>query len=123
MHLWRNGVTIVKFFLYVSRKEQQKRFIDRLTDESKHWKFSLADLSERIHWDAYMKAYEDAIGATSTEWAPWWVIPADQKYVTRAIVSSVLRRTIESLGLKYPSVDSAQKERLAEALATLRGEG
>ncbi len=123
MHLWRNGVTIVKFFLYVSRKEQQKRFIDRLTDESKHWKFSLADLSERVHWDAYMKAYEDAIGATSTEWAPWWVIPADQKYVTRAIVSSVLRRTIESLGLKYPSVDSAQKARLAEALTTLRGEG
>ncbi|MSR40587.1 MAG: polyphosphate kinase 2 family protein [Phycisphaerales bacterium] len=122
MHLWRNGVTIVKFFLHVSQKEQRKRFIERLTDTTKHWKFSLADLSERMHWDAYMKAYEEAIRATSTEWAPWWVIPADQKYVTRAIVSSVLRHTIEGLGLQFPEVPDAQKIRLAEALATLRAE-
>ena len=88
-HLARNGTVVLKFFLHVSKDEQRKRFLKRLEDPRKHWKFSAADLVERGFWDDYMKAYEDAIGATSTKWAPWYIIPADHKWVTRGLVARI----------------------------------
>ena len=101
-HLSRNGTKIVKFFLNISKEEQRKRFLDRIDEPEKHWKILRRDIAERGHWDDYMHAYEDGLTATSTEWAPWYVIPADHKWVTRALVAKILVDTIESLGLKYP---------------------
>jgi PPK2 family polyphosphate:nucleotide phosphotransferase len=114
-HLTRNGTTIVKFFLNVSRDEQRKRFIKRLNDPRKHWKFSPADLAERGHWDDYIHAYEQAIAATNTSWAPWYIIPADHKWVTRAIVARVLVNTIRSFDLHYPEITEAQRAAIEEA--------
>jgi PPK2 family polyphosphate:nucleotide phosphotransferase len=121
-HLHRNGVAIVKFFLHVSKKEQRKRFLDRLEDPDKNWKFSLGDLAERDFWDDYMKAYEEAIAATSTSWAPWYVVPADEKWALRAIVAYILSSTIGSLGLEFPKVSKADRARLAEAREKLLSE-
>ena len=101
-HLARNGTKIVKFFLNISKQEQKKRFLDRLRDPDKRWKFSLSDLAERALWDDYMDAYEDAIRATSTRWAPWHVIPADRKWVTRTLVARIIVETLQSLDLQYP---------------------
>jgi PPK2 family polyphosphate:nucleotide phosphotransferase len=98
-HLVRNGTIILKFFLNVSREEQRQRFLERLENAEKHWKFSPADLAERAFWDQYIEAYEDAIGATSTDWAPWYVVPADHKWITRAVVADILTTTIRSLDL------------------------
>ncbi|HWZ31206.1 MAG TPA: polyphosphate kinase 2 family protein [Bryobacteraceae bacterium] len=109
-HLVSNGTVILKFFLNISEREQRKRLLERLEDPTKHWKFSEADLAERAYWDKYMEAYQDAIGATSTEEAPWHIIPADHKWVSRWLVSEVLAKTIESLDLKFPR---ATKEKLA----------
>ncbi|MFM1904255.1 MAG: hypothetical protein RLZZ440_2155 [Planctomycetota bacterium] len=114
-HLARNGTAIVKFFLNVSRKEQRKRFLDRIDEPDKHWKFSASDVAERAHWDAYMEAYEAAIGATSTDQAPWYVIPADRKWVSRAAVAAVLAGTIRRLGLEWPTVDEAKERQIADA--------
>lgn len=114
-HLVRNGTVIVKFFLNVSRAEQRKRFLDRIEDPAKHWKFSASDVAEREHWDAYMKAYEEAIEATSTEHAPWYVVPADRKWVSRAVVATVLAGTIRRLGLEWPHVDAAKRRQIEEA--------
>ncbi len=122
-HLVRNGTVVLKFFLNLSKEEQRKRFLDRLKDPAKHWKFSEADLAERGYWDQYMEAFETAINATSTEWAPWYVIPADTKWVMRALVSEIVTYTIQSLDLKYPVVDAEKHQRLEEARQHLEKEG
>jgi polyphosphate kinase 2 (PPK2 family) len=121
-HLARNGTAIVKFFLNVSRGEQRKRFLDRLDAPEKNWKFSVGDVRERGHWDAYMEAYEEAIGATSTDEAPWYVVPADNKWISRAVVAAVLAGTIRGLGLEYPRVDEAGQAELAAARRQLEAE-
>ena len=104
-HLTRNGTVILKFFLHLSKDEQRKRFLKRLKDPKKQWKFSPGDLAERAYWDDYMKAYEEAISATSTKWAPWYIIPADHKWVSRALVARIVTNAIESLDLHYPEGD------------------
>ena len=121
-YLARNGVAVVKFFLHVSRKEQRKRFLERLERPEKNWKFSLADAQERQHWDAYMEAYEDAIRATATPFAPWYVVPADNKWFTRLVVASAVIDALEQMDLAYPEVDEAKKAELAKARAALEGE-
>src|SRR3954447_10383790 len=103
-HLVRNGTLILKFFLNVSKEEQKRRFLERLDRPEKNWKFSPSDMAERGYWDDYMTAYEDALSATSTEWAPWYVIPADHKWVTRTAVAAIVATTIRELDLKYPEV-------------------
>ena len=121
-HLARNGTAIVKFFLNVSREEQRRRFLDRIDDPEKHWKFSASDVAERQHWDAYLGAYEQAIAATSTEHAPWYVVPADKKWVSRAVVATVLAGTIRGLGLEWPPVDAAKKRQIKDARRILEAE-
>jgi PPK2 family polyphosphate:nucleotide phosphotransferase len=121
-HLSRNGTVILKFFLHVSKNEQRKRFLKRLKDPKKHWKFSAADLAERAFWDDYMKAFEAALSATSTKWAPWYVIPADHKWVSRALVAQIVTRALESLDLRYPEVSDAQRATIAEAIKQLETE-
>jgi PPK2 family polyphosphate:nucleotide phosphotransferase len=121
-HLVRNGTVVLKFFLNVSKKEQKRRFLERLENPEKHWKFSAADLAERGFWGHYMQAYEDALSATSTDWAPWYVVPADHKWVTRAIVADVLTTTITGLDLRYPEVTGAQHQALEQARRQLEQE-
>ncbi|HEY2826065.1 MAG TPA: polyphosphate kinase 2 family protein, partial [Pirellulales bacterium] len=113
-HLSRNGTKVVKFFLNISKEEQRKRFLDRIDEPDKHWKISPSDIAERGHWDEYMDAFEECIDATSTDWAPWYVIPANHKWVSRALVAKILVETINSLGLKYPEV-TADKLKAIEA--------
>src|SRR6185436_14759121 len=98
-HLVRNGTVILKFFLNVSKEEQKARFLERLERPEKNWKFSTSDMAERGFWDDYMKAYEDALSATSTDWAPWYVIPADFKWITRAVVADIVTTTLRGLDL------------------------
>src|SRR5262249_9068937 len=114
-HLVRNGTVVLKFFLHVSKKEQKKRLLARLDDPAKHWKFSAADLAERALWGEYMKAYEDALSATSTKCAAWYVIPADAKWVTRAAVAAILAKTIQGLDLSYPKLSPEAEAELSEA--------
>src|SRR5262249_25801585 len=121
-HLVRNGTVVLKFFLNVSKDEQKRRFLDRLDRPEKNWKFSTADLAERAFWDRYMKAYADCLSATSTRWAPWYVIPADQKWATRAVVADIVTSTIRGLDLKYPEITDEQRQRLAEAKKQLLAE-
>jgi PPK2 family polyphosphate:nucleotide phosphotransferase len=121
-HLIRNGTVILKFFLNVSRDEQKARFLERLTRPEKNWKFSSADLAERDYWDHYMEAYEDALRATSTKWAPWYVIPADYKWVTRALVADIVTTAIRNLDLRYPEVTEEQKKLLDVARSKLEAE-
>jgi PPK2 family polyphosphate:nucleotide phosphotransferase len=121
-HLFRNGTVILKFFLNVSREEQKARFLERLSRPEKNWKFSAADLAERDYWDDYMAAYEDALRATSTKWAPWYVIPADHKWVTRAVVADIVTTAIRDLDLKYPEVTGEQEKLLDVARAKLAAE-
>jgi PPK2 family polyphosphate:nucleotide phosphotransferase len=121
-HLTRNGTLILKFFLNVSKKEQRKRFLERLERPEKNWKFSFGDLEERKHWSEYREAFEQMVQNTSTKWAPWWVVPADHKYVTRALVAAIITRSIDNLGVSFPDVSEKQKKRLAEARTQLLGE-
>jgi PPK2 family polyphosphate:nucleotide phosphotransferase len=121
-HLTRNGTVILKFFLNVSKKEQKKRFLERLDNPEKHWKFSIGDIKERGFWNDYMRAFDDALSATSTEWAPWYVIPSDNKWVARSLVAGILTETIENLKLAYPTVTKDQEKRLAEARKQLEAE-
>jgi PPK2 family polyphosphate:nucleotide phosphotransferase len=114
-HMARSGTVIRKFFLNVSKKEQKKRFLERLDEPEKNWKFSAGDIRERKYWDDYQEAYEDMIRNTSSEHAPWYVVPADNKWFTRLVISSVLVETLESLHLGYPKVDEAKKEELEAA--------
>ena len=121
-HLDRNGIKVVKFFLHVSKAEQKRRFMARLDHPEKNWKFSAADVAERAHWDEYMQAYDDAITATSTEWAPWYVVPADNKHVMQAMAVSVIVETIHTLDLHWPIVSDAARQANAEARAMLEAE-
>jgi PPK2 family polyphosphate:nucleotide phosphotransferase len=113
-HLVRNGTVILKFFLHVSKDEQKRRFLERLDRPEKNWKFSASDIAERAFWDSYVEAYEDALSETSTEWAPWYIVPADNKWVTHAIVADLLTSTIQSLDLRYPEVTEDQRKALAQ---------
>jgi PPK2 family polyphosphate:nucleotide phosphotransferase len=122
-HLARNGTVILKFFLHVSKTEQRKRFLKRLEDPTKHWKFSAADLAEREFWDAYQGAYEDAINATSTKWAPWYIIPADHKWVTRGLVARILVSAINKLDIAYPEVSPEKQVAIEQARQQLQAEG
>jgi PPK2 family polyphosphate:nucleotide phosphotransferase len=121
-HLDRNGTRIVKFFLHVSKAEQKRRFMARLDNPDKQWKFSAGDVAVRAHWDEYMQAYEDAISATSTEWAPWYVIPADHKRVMQAMVARILVETVGSLDLRWPTVSDEDRAANARARAELEAE-
>ena len=121
-HLDRNGTKVVKFFLNVSRAEQKRRFMARLDKPGKLWKFNAADVTERARWDQYMAAYEDALTATSTPWAPWYVIPADHKHVMQALVAAVVADTIEGLDLRWPTVTDADREANARARTALEAE-
>lgn len=113
--LARNGVIIRKFYLNVSKQEQRSRFLKRLDEPEKNWKFSESDVREREHWDGYMAAYEDMIAHTSTEHAPWYVVPADKKWFTHLIVSSVIVEALEELRLTYPRIDAARRKELDAA--------
>jgi PPK2 family polyphosphate:nucleotide phosphotransferase len=114
-HMARSGTAIRKFFLHVSKKEQKRRFLARLDQPEKNWKFSAADIRERKYWDDYQKAYEEMIENTATEHAPWYVVPADNKWFTRLVVSTVVVETLESLNLAYPKMDEAKRKELEAA--------
>jgi len=114
-HLHRSKTRIVKVFLHVSKEEQKKRFLSRLDDPAKNWKFSTADLAERKYWDEYQCAYEEALSATSTKWAPWYVVPADHKYALRALVGGIVVDAIDQMGLKSPEVAADDLAALAKA--------
>ena len=122
-HLARNGTVVRKFFLHVSQAEQKRRFLARLEEPSKNWKFSAGDLKERARWEEYQAAYEETIAQTATEDAPWHVIPADNKWFTRMAVMAAVIETLESLDLAFPKVDKAQRAALAVARKALEGEG
>jgi len=121
-YLTRQGVIILKFFLNLSQKEQKKRFMDRLDRSEKNWKFSASDVRERKYWDDYMLAFEEAISATATPQAPWFVVPADNKWFTRLVVAAAIVETVENLDLEYPKVSAEQKKELAAARAELAAE-
>ncbi len=118
-HLARNGTVILKFFLNVSKEEQKRRFLARLDDASKNWKFERRDVVERRHWDAYMEAYEAALNATSRSWAPWYAVPADDKGYMRARVAEIIIDTLTGIGLRYPTPTAEDLEAFAAARAEL----
>jgi len=121
-YLVANGIVVIKFFLNVSREEQRRRFLARIDRPEKNWKFAIADVKERSFWDEYMRAYEEMLRHTSTEWAPWLVIPADNKWFTRLIVSETIVRTLRSLDLAFPKVSKARREELLAIRALLEDE-
>jgi len=121
-YLANQGTAIVKVFLHVSRQEQKKRFLERIDNPEKNWKFSARDVAERAYWDAYMEAYETAIRATAAPHAPWYVVPADNKWFTRLVVAGALLATLGALDLAFPSLPAEEKARLAEARAKLVAE-
>jgi PPK2 family polyphosphate:nucleotide phosphotransferase len=121
-NLVENGTVIMKFFLNVSKKEQKRRFLERIEDPGKNWKFSLGDLKERAHWDKYQKAYETALSETSTDEAPWFVIPADDKWYARLAMAEIIAKEFSKLDASYPVVSPAQKEELQKAKVQLMGE-
>lgn len=121
-YLTNNGVHVVKFFLHVSKEEQKQRFLDRINESEKNWKFSAQDAKERTFFDQYMKCYEEALSATSTKDAPWYVIPADKKWFTRAAVSEIIAAKLESLDMSYPKVTESQLKELQEAKRILESE-
>jgi PPK2 family polyphosphate:nucleotide phosphotransferase len=121
-HLHRNGTVIIKFFLHVSKEEQKQRFLKRIDDPTKNWKFSATDVTERQYWDEYMKAYEKAIKETATLENPWYVIPADKKWFTRIAISEIILDTIKELKLKYPVLPKAEKNKLQEIKIMLEKE-
>ncbi|OFY71566.1 MAG: hypothetical protein A2Y71_04050 [Bacteroidetes bacterium RBG_13_42_15] len=114
-YLSRNGVVILKFFLNVSKKEQKKRFLERLDDPQKNWKFSSTDVAERQHWDEYMRAYEEMIRHTAAEYAPWYVVPADNKWFTRYVVAAAVIQRLAELDLRFPEVTKEKKQELEKA--------
>ncbi|MDX2242815.1 MAG: polyphosphate kinase 2 family protein [Leptolyngbyaceae cyanobacterium bins.302] len=121
-YLVNNGVIVLKFFLNVSKEEQKERFMARLNLPEKNWKFSASDVKDRQHWDDYMSAYEEVFTHTSTDWAPWYIVPADRKWYMRLVVATVIYQTLENLGLHYPEVTEAQKQSLEEARRILENE-
>jgi PPK2 family polyphosphate:nucleotide phosphotransferase len=122
-YLARQGTIILKFFLNLSAKEQKKRFMARLDKPDKHWKFSSADVHERRFWDDYMHAFEEAIRATASKRAPWYVVPADNKWFTRLVVAAAIVEAVEKLDLAYPTVDAKKEKELKAARAELKREG
>jgi PPK2 family polyphosphate:nucleotide phosphotransferase len=120
-YLSRNGVLILKFFLHVSKQEQHRRFVERLDNPDKNWKFSSSDAKERAYWDQYMEAYEDMIRETASPEAPWYVVPADNKWYTRVVVAAAVINALHSLDLAYPKVDAAKMKDLDAARAVLLG--
>ncbi|GAB2690097.1 polyphosphate kinase 2 family protein [Mucilaginibacter koreensis] len=121
-HLISNGTAIIKFFLHVSADEQKERFIKRIDDPAKNWKFSSADIAERHHWKDYMKAYEEAISATATPDSPWYIIPADKKWFTRIAISSIILHTLKNLKLRYPELPKDEADKLQEIKKQLQAE-
>jgi PPK2 family polyphosphate:nucleotide phosphotransferase len=121
-HVAENGTTIIKIFLNVSQKEQKKRFLDRINEEDKNWKFSSADLAERALWDDYMNAYEEAINETSKDYAPWYVIPADNKWFTRVAAIQIIIDAMEKMDLKYPELSEKETLALEDAKRQLESE-
>jgi len=121
-YLTDNGIVVLKFFLNVSKAEQKKRFLERLDKPEKNWKFSVTDARERQHWDEYMAAYEDVFTQTSTPWAPWYIVPADNKWFMRLSVAAVIYQTLKGMKLKYPKIDEAQRKQLDEARRILLAE-
>ena len=121
-YLTRQGVIILKFFLHVSREEQKKRFMKRLDRPEKNWKFSASDVHERKFWGDYMRAFEEAIRATASKHAPWFVVPADKRWFTRLVVAAAIVEAVEQLDLTYPKVDAEKKKELARVRATLARE-
>jgi polyphosphate kinase 2 (PPK2 family) len=111
-HLYRTGTRIIKFFLHLSEEEQRQRFLQRIDEPEKNWKFSLADIKERKYWKEYMQTYEACLSATSTETAPWYVVPADDKKSARLIVSNVIVETLKSLNMSYPTTTKARQKEL-----------
>ena len=121
-HLVRNGTVVLKFFLHLSKEQQRRRFLKRVSDPNRHWKFSASDLAERGYWDDYIEAYQDALTATSTPWAPWYVIPADYKWVTRALVAKIICQRIKALDLHFPEVSPEKQQQIAQARQQLEAE-
>jgi len=121
-HLTDNGTIVIKFFLNVSKGEQKERFLDRINDPARNWKFSAADVQERLHWDEYMEAYSDMLTHTSTDYAPWYVIPADRKWFMRYAVSNIIINRIKELKVNYPELPEEEKKKLAEAREMLLSE-
>ncbi|MXV50653.1 polyphosphate kinase 2 family protein [Pedobacter sp. HMF7647] len=121
-HLTRNGTKIIKFFLNISKDEQKKRFLERIDTAEKNWKFSSFDLQERERWDDYMKAYEEAITSTSTDYAPWYVIPANKKWFARLAISGIIKETLESMSLKTPQLSQEDADNLQKSKEQLLGE-
>jgi PPK2 family polyphosphate:nucleotide phosphotransferase len=121
-YLARQGTTVLKFFLHVSRKEQKRRFLQRLEQPEKNWKFSPADIGERRHWDDYMAAYEDAIRRTASREAPWYVVPADNKWYTRLVVAAAIVEALWKLDLAYPGIDESRRKEIAAARRSLMRE-
>jgi PPK2 family polyphosphate:nucleotide phosphotransferase len=119
-YLARNGVVILKFFLHISKEEQKKRFLERIEEPEKNWKFSESDVKEREHWNDYMEAYEDMIRNTATKAAPWYVVPADNKWFARAVVAAAAVDALDSLDLKYPKADDRKLKELAAAKRALQ---
>ncbi len=122
-HLARSGTRILKFFLHVSKEEQKKRFLERLDEPEKNWKFSARDVDERAYWKEYMQAYEDAIARTAAEHAPWFVVPADRKWLARWVISDAIVSALEDLHLEYPKLDPAERAELDAARRKLAAEG
>src|SRR5262252_7915585 len=118
-HLSRSGTIILKFFLHISKAEQKRRLLARLDDPKKNWKFSEGDIAERKYWNDYVEAYEDALAATNSSWAPWHVIPADHKWSARVLVAQVITNRIRSLKLKYPTTNAAKAAEIRKAKAAL----
>jgi len=121
-HLTENGVTVLKFFLHVSKDEQKQRFLDRIDDPSKNWKFSTADIKERTYWDAYQTYYEEAIRETATDYAPWHIIPADRKWFSRLLISEIIVKAMEKINPRYPKLSAEQQAQLATCRETLINE-
>jgi PPK2 family polyphosphate:nucleotide phosphotransferase len=121
-HLSANGIVVLKFFLHLSKEEQRRRFLERLEEPEKNWKFSMSDVLERQHWEKYMRAYEDMIRNTSTKHAPWYVVPADHKWFARLVVAEATIDALESLDLSFPKMDADRRKELKDARAALEHE-
>jgi PPK2 family polyphosphate:nucleotide phosphotransferase len=121
-YLARNGTVVLKFFLNLSKAEQRRRLLARIDTPEKNWKFSVNDVKERGYWEDYMSAYEDALNHTSTEWAPWYIVPADHKWFTRTVVADLIGARLKSLGLHYPQISAADRKQLSKARKLLESE-
>ena len=121
-YVYRNGILVLKFFLHLSKKEQRKRFLERLEEPAKHWKFSAGDIRERQHWGKYMHAYEEMIRNTSTKHSPWYVVPGDHKWFSRLVVAEAIVDAMEELDLSFPELDAEQRRELKKARAALEQE-